>query len=150
MLNIFQDCIGLKQANIPTNLISIEEGVWAGCKSLEKVEIPTSVTAIGNCAFDGCENVTSVIISNSVISIGDCAFQNCSNLETITIGSGIKKIGERYNVYFSPGGYVFSNCPEIKDVYCRNKDGQYNRHRKHCDYDELSAEFTDHLTASRV
>lgn len=114
----FQDCIGLKQANIPTNLISIEEGVWAGCKSLEKVEIPTSVTAIGNCAFDGCENVTSVIISNSVISIGDCAFQNCSNLETITIGSGIKKIGERYNVYFSPGGYVFSNCPEIKDVYC--------------------------------
>lgn len=114
----FEECIGLKQTNIPNNLISIEESVWAGCKSLEKVEIPTSVTTIGKGSFRGCEKFVTITIPNSVISIGNYAFWGCLNLETISIGSGIEKIGDQYDVYLTPGGYVFSNCPEIKDVYC--------------------------------
>ena len=114
----FNYCINLKQMNIPNKLISIEEGVWNDCKSLEKVEIPTSITAIGSSSFSGCEKITSIVIPNSVVSIGNYAFSGCLNLETITIGSGIKTIGERNNVSYNPGGFVFSNCPEIKDVYC--------------------------------
>ena len=114
----FGYCINLKQMNIPNKLISIEDGVWSDCKSLEKIEIPTSITAIGKNSFGGCESITSILIPNSVVSIGNSAFYNCLNLETITIGSGIKTIGDQYGEYFTPGGYVFSNCPEIKDVYC--------------------------------
>ena len=44
-------------------------------------------------------------------SIGSHAFYDCNSLTSITIGSGVKTIGD----------LAFSDCQELKDVYCYAK-----------------------------
>ena len=53
----------------------------AGCAA---TVIPTGVVGIGNGAFAGLDGLTSVVIPQSVTSIGNEAFSKCSGLTSIT------------------------------------------------------------------
>lgn len=65
---------------IPSDVKSIEQGVFVGLSSLISLEITEGVSSIGDWAFSGCKGLTSVTIPSSATSIGGCAFSGCTAL----------------------------------------------------------------------
>ncbi len=94
----FNNCISLKQIEIPCDIIGIGDAAFNNCQNLEQIEISTSVTNIGNRVFAGCGKLKNIEIPNSVISIGEEAFYECSNLQ-YNIYNNVKYLGNKDNPY---------------------------------------------------
>ena len=94
--------------NIPSTVISIGEGAFAGCGFLESVTIPNSVTSIGDYAFSYTALI-SVTIPDGVMSIGKSAFLR-STLTSATISNSVNSMGE----------YVFCECRKLTNVNLSN------------------------------
>lgn len=80
----FQDCISLKEINLPEGLLELGECTFENCSSLKSITIPNTINYIRSGTFfkSGLE---SIYIPEDILSIGCCAFQWCYNLKTITI-----------------------------------------------------------------
>ncbi len=86
MLDIFYDCTGLTNIEIPGSVTNIGYRAFSGCSGLTSIEIPNSVVSIGDEAFENCLDVETLYIGNSVESIGMRAFENCEKIKEIKIG----------------------------------------------------------------
>ena len=126
----FSSCSGLTSVTIGENVKSIGNSAFSGCSGLTSIEIPNSVTAIGDYALSGCNTLTEVTIGINVKSIGSGAFSGCSSLTSIEIPNSVTSIGNYSfagsglksvtipNSMASIGGSAFSECRELKNVYC--------------------------------
>ena len=106
--NAFDDCINLRNVEIPDSVTNIGSYAFKDCSSLTNVEIPDSVTNIGSYVFYGCSRLTNVVIHDSVTSIGEWAFYGCSRLTEITLPFVGAEAGKTANDTFQyPFGYIF-------------------------------------------
>ena len=71
---IMQGWAGAHSFNIPSGIVQIAFGAFAGKHSLFSVSLPTSVCRIGNAAFVCCENLGFINIPPTVSYIGKFAF----------------------------------------------------------------------------
>ena len=71
---IMQGWAGAHSFNIPSGIVQIAFGAFAGKHSLFSVSLPTSVCRIGNAAFVCCENLGFINIPSTVSFIGKFAF----------------------------------------------------------------------------
>lgn len=127
--NAFFGCIGLKNINIPSTIIKIEDSAFGECSNLETIIIPNSVKVIEKHAFykcvalksitlpiglasieygtfSDCKNLTDVIIPDSVTNIGYGAFWSCASLKSIKIPNSVTRIDDK----------AFSYCSSLASV----------------------------------
>ena len=85
--------LGITSVTIPSSVVTVSDGAFAGCIRLSEVKIGENVSSIGASAFKNCAAITSITIPDKVTAIGNGAFENCAKLETITLGKGVNAIG---------------------------------------------------------
>ena len=132
----FQNCVSLKEINIPESAVSIGNKAFSGCTSLEQIFIPKNTVikdvAAGSYTFENCTSLTSVIFDEdatitvipaytfsgctalvnfsvpaSVTTIGNYAFNNATALENVDLYVGLTTIGS----------FAFNNCVSLKGIY---------------------------------
>ncbi len=108
----------IKDLEIPSGVVSINNYAFYKCNGLTSVTIPNSVTSIGKRVFDYCLGITSITIPNSVTSIGSAAFNHCENLSTIHIGEGVKEIGAYAFANIFNSANTRAEEGERLEVYC--------------------------------
>ena len=88
----FENCISLKEINIPNGIKTLPEKLFAGSVNLIDLNIPNSIETIGKLAFSGCSNIDTISIPSSVKTIGPGAFRNMDSLESFEVAND----NERY------------------------------------------------------
>lgn len=95
---------------LPDSLHSIYKSAFENCTNLESITIP-NVTNIGERAFSGCTNLKSVTIPNGVTRINASTFNRCINLTSVTIPDSVIDIEE----------YAFWSCLSLESIVIPNK-----------------------------
>ena len=91
---------------LPSETLTIGNGVFSGCDALQSVVIPDSVTSIGQMAFFNCYSLTDISIPSSITSISNDTFYCCTSLENIIIPDTVTTIGMN----------AFRNCHKLTNV----------------------------------
>ena len=128
-----RDCPRLAECNLPDSLECIGDG-WMSGIAITKVEFPSKLIAIGNEVFSDNPKLNDLSLGN-LIEAGDGCFRNLASLEEITLPISLKKLGNnsfsncpklRKIVFLSGncnfGDECFSNCQNVKEVYCHSKE----------------------------
>ena len=129
----FYGCTNLTSIVIPSNTLTIGNGMFYGCTNLENMDIPASVTTIGNDMFHGCRALTSVSMLKGITTIGNDMFHDCIALESVTIPSSVTMMG--YNMFYGCVGLqsvtilaktpvidhdTFRNCAALQTMFIPN------------------------------
>ncbi|MBO7285041.1 MAG: leucine-rich repeat protein, partial [Alistipes sp.] len=89
---------------VPTEAITIGDGVFRDFSGLEHINIHNKITSIGYEAFKNCGSLTSIAIPDSVESIGDGIFAGCTSLKSLSLGVNIESINKE----------MFTGCDSIE------------------------------------
>lgn len=95
---------GCKNTVIPSDVVEIGNGAFAGMVYLSEINIPEGLTSIGEYAFSGA-GFTSIALPEGLSNIGKDAFVG-SSLKSITIPSTITQINEE----------TFANCENLRKI----------------------------------
>ena len=144
----FTGCSGLTTIAIPSSVKRIDPDAFNYCTGLTSVHIKDleawlniDIRGCGgnplNCAhhlFLNGKEITDLTIPSTISKIGFVAFYNCTGITSVTIPSSVKEIdwyafeGSGLNtITFLEGGQTsihggaFSNCADLKDVYCKDE-----------------------------
>ena len=71
---------GLERVAVPSDVIKIEAGTFAGCVNLRSAMFTDNLLEIGASAFAGCVNLFEAHISEYVVRIHAAAFNDCKSL----------------------------------------------------------------------
>lgn len=96
----------LSLVTFPNSLQTIGKNAFANCTSLRNVEIPENVTSIGASAFSGCSHMTTATIDAAINVLSAQVFNDCGSLQSVVLPSSLQKIGER----------AFENCKSLQNV----------------------------------
>ena len=148
--NAFNNCLALKNINIPDGVTSIGIFAFLSCYALENINIPASVTGIGNSAFQNCNALKNINIPDGVTGIGTSTFQGCIALENINIPDSVTIIGNNaFNSCFalkninipegvtSIGSNAFNSSRVLADVVIQGKPSLTNVNAFDSTYDGL-------------
>ncbi len=134
----FKGCTGLSEISIPVNVSEIGKNAFEGCTGLSNITIPANTKTIGQDAFKDCQNlnitydkritiyvnelkstpgIISINIKEGTTTIENLAFYDCSGLKYVIIPSSITSIGFM----------VFSGCTDLKNVYYRGTQEQWQK-----------------------
>jgi len=91
--------------------------------NLKSVELPNSLTSIGAYAFMDCDGLESIYIPSGVTRIGQEAFDSCGKLATIDLPASLKSLEL----------VVFMACYNLKDVYYRGAQEEWDAIQMHAD-----------------
>ena len=89
---------------VPTEAITIGDGVFRDFSGIEHIDIHNKITSIGYEAFKNCGSLTSIAIPDSVESIGDGIFAGCTSLKSLSLGVNIESIDKE----------MFTGCDSIE------------------------------------
>ena len=149
MFGAFRDGKNLLDIQLPANLGSLGEGAFDGTAWLRthadgsvclgdgdfvfygykgdapdgtciKVKDGTKIMAEGafeNGLHGSTSGIVQVVLPDSLTAIPPCAFLNCENIKSVVIGSGVHSIG----------GYAFSGCTALTDIYYCGTEESWNR-----------------------
>jgi len=112
------------EAKVCEGITYIGAATFYDFKNLKSVELPNSLTSIGSYAFGSCSSLQNLYIPSGVTSIGAWAFESCGKLTAIDLPVSLKTMG--YSLYEEDLIVVFLFCPNIKDVYYRGTEEQWN------------------------
>ena len=101
--NAFENCIYLKNVNLPKDIISIGEYAFRNCTVLEKIIIPDGTYTVCHGAFEGCTSLKEITIPESLTDLANYAFSNCTAVEKIYYNASDLN-AEEYK------DYIFVNC----------------------------------------
>lgn len=90
-----------KQYNVISSVVTINNAAFQNCINLKNIEIPSSVTEISSWAFDGCSKLNSIKIPSSVTKIGIWAFNGCHSLKSIEVDENNTKYSSESEVLFN-------------------------------------------------
>lgn len=76
-------CKDMVSYTVPSDVLTICEGVFQDCSKLESVTLPDGLQTIYAHAFDGCSSLTKVIIPSSLSVLYNYAFDNCTSLKSL-------------------------------------------------------------------
>lgn len=99
----FNNCTGLQNLMLSSDLEQIEAGAFTGCTSLADIKFGSKVTAIADCL--GNSGIRTLTIPDNVTSLA--LPSNCSMLTTVTIGNGVQ--------YCANGS--FAGCTSLNTVH---------------------------------
>ena len=104
---------------LPSNLKTIDNGVFSGASNIETISIPETVTSIfAHYLFQNCVNLKSVNFpSNCDILFLDNTFEGCTSLETVTIPACVDYIGSLcfYQCYSLTNVTIENGVERIKE-----------------------------------
>ena len=103
----FENCAGLKKADIPDCVEIIGTKAFQNCVGLTELQIGSGVT-IMNDAFIGCTGLRHVELPGSLKTVD--GFMKCSGLESVEISEGTEVVD----------GYAFGYCTSLKTVTLPN------------------------------
>ena len=89
---------------VPTEAITIGDGVFRDFSGIKHINIHDEITSIGYEAFKNCASLTSIAIPDSVESIGDGIFAGCTSLKSLSLGVNIESINKE----------MFTGCDSIE------------------------------------
>lgn len=96
--NGFQNCIYLKEINLPDSITTIGNNAFKGCSALEIVDnLPDSITTIGTNVFSECTSLTKIKVPKSVEILPSGFASQCSLLSELELQEGLKRIEARIN-----------------------------------------------------
>jgi hypothetical protein len=118
----FNGCSSLKSIdNILASVTTMEQGVFENCTGLTDIVIPSNITSLTKFLFVGCTSLTSITIPSSVTSIekdifGWKSMNMYSNLKSI-------KISASSNLTINNDD-IFSGCNNLTDleIICNGQD----------------------------
>lgn len=92
----FEGCESLSGiVNIPSKILVLRDGVFAGCKNLEGISLPDNLQRIGANAFAECEKLSGEInLGRMITHIGASAFADCKSLSQISMPRGLQVLGD--------------------------------------------------------
>ena len=97
---VFYACKSITEAVLHDGVTTIGISVFGSCQTLEKITFGNGVESISRNAFSYCRALKSIVIPDSVRELGNNAFNECTGCESFVIGSGVTTIGTN----------VFGNC----------------------------------------
>lgn len=93
----FQDCVQLKSAKLPSDLVTFNGDVFSGCVLLEEIVIPGTVKEMASNQFKGCTSLRKITFEDgpTAIELSSGAFTDngASGLQEVVIN---RAIGEKY------------------------------------------------------
>ncbi len=107
---LFADCISIKTINLPDSVKTIESGAFVFCNSLVDIKLSNNITSIGTSAFNSCKSLKEVTIPDSIDVISDYLFNGCTSLININLPNTITNIGEN----------AFYNCTSLEKITLPN------------------------------
>jgi len=90
----FAVCTALKEINLPSSLISIDDSALIHT-ALKEIEIPDSVTKLGKGVFEYCTGLERAIVGRGVSELPALTFRKCEALKEITILGNPSIIGSK-------------------------------------------------------
>lgn len=88
----FAGSVNVTEVTLPDGLKAIPNGTFMGCRSLATVKLPASVISIGSQAFH-TSGLVEFAIPEGVAVIQDETFAFCPNLTKVTIPDSVRTIG---------------------------------------------------------
>ena len=85
---------GLKEVEIPRNVLWMGSGVYEGCSRLTSVKLPKQTPSIPAHFLKGCSSIRKMDIPEAVQSIGEEAFSGCTGLMDMIVPEEVSTIGE--------------------------------------------------------
>lgn len=93
--------------NVPPQVRTIAQGIFAGNGTLVSISLPRSITKIESSMFDTCTALERIALPITLEQIGDYAFSDCIMLSSITLPPALRSIG----------AYAFYNCTSLGEVH---------------------------------
>ena len=115
---IFQQCVRLKNLEIPERVKEIRYNAFSECSNLVGISLPNNLTYILESCFNHCLSLrkikwnVSMEVLEPYITIQSYAFLNCRNLQKVNLSES--------SVYCLEEG-SFSNCYNLKYVILSKK-----------------------------
>ena len=104
--NSFEECVNLKEVDLPESLVQLCDYAFSNCSSLEEIYLPDRTLGFGQRVFNGCEALKTVRMSENLTLLGEGMFYNCKSLDNIVIPSGTEVISKA----------AFAGCTSLKNV----------------------------------
>lgn len=95
---------GIEEIVLPSGVMSIGEGAFAGCSRLRRVSLPDGLRGVGDYAFSGATALTAVSGGRDVTHVGSYAFAHCSALEGLPDWRSLESVG----------AYAFYECRALR------------------------------------
>lgn len=134
----FQGCTGLKSAELPGTVLTIQDNAFADCTSLELLTLGEGTREIWQSAFSGCTSLKEVIIPSTVVYIGGNdsgdrgAFHGCTRLEKVQLKAGLEDAVIGYN--------CFRDCPSLQQIIV---PGNYTAIQYHAFDGDISLKYVE-------
>ena len=92
----FTDCYYLPSINIPSSVVTINDGAFENCRLLSTISFANNgqLTTIGCWAFYNCHELKNVVIPEGVTKIGHAAFYGCTYLKDLTLPASLQSIAD--------------------------------------------------------
>ncbi len=108
----------LREAYLPSSVVSIEDLAFAQCKKLEKIQLNEGLVNIYGSVFAYCEALREVTIPSTIEYIGEIAFRKCASLERVTFMGDVPESGYWYReVEGVDYESVRAECPDYTVYY---------------------------------
>ena len=98
--------IACSGTEIPSDIVEIGEGAFAGMNTTAVLCIPHNIRVIGNGAFRGCGNIRQLLFDTQNVMIGEGCFAECEDLETVQLPDNIRIIPKE----------MFKDCSKLAVV----------------------------------
>ena len=124
---VFENCISLKDIELPRSITRIPDFTFAGCRKLKKVVVWGENIHVGKCAFKDCRSLCSIEFKGGMDCIDEAAFAGCKRLKAFELTGEVYVAGRAFwkcNALRSLiickdatfGDSAFCDCPKLKDV----------------------------------
>ena len=106
----FQNCNGLVEIKLNSEISSIESYAFRNCSTLVNIKIPDAITEINPYTFYGCKAFVNFVFPEKLVSILDFAFSECDKITELKFPSSLETIGE----------YAFSDLKNVTELTIPN------------------------------
>lgn len=119
----FAGCERLKSIELSENLVYVGEGAFYNCESLKKVVIPGNVQYVNDYTFEKCFNLEEVVVKKGVVGISSKAFDCCNSLKKITVPDNLMSFATENLGYYTEYKKVKKNT-DLK-IYVKEITGKF-------------------------
>ena len=115
-----EDCIALKEVNIPSTVKVINANAFASCLSIKSLDLPEGLTELGQAAFSGCSSIETLClpVSVSVLQPGSCAMSGLREIYSKATVPPLCKGNSNFRTPFDSNGSGPFSSPVYVPVGC--------------------------------